>query len=161
MLDWNEVGGGGGSAVGSTFVDPCPAGAAALARGRRHRRGSGPRTWGPQWTPTDPPPPPHSTQAYMDPNWWRDPLATHAPPRNISRVGPPSTFPALWNELALHLRQAWLERGRSPELPNRLWPPNWIRHYFPDRQTDAKTRVAKCPKALGTVQLGHHGITII
>ena len=39
------------STVGPTLVDPRPIGTV-------HRRGTGPLAWGPQWTPTDPPPHP-------------------------------------------------------------------------------------------------------
>ena len=57
MLDWIQVMESTGlhhlvhmSPLGPTLVDPCPTGAPALARlwliG--HRRGKGPRAWGPQ-----------------------------------------------------------------------------------------------------------------
>ena len=55
MVDWIQMGRGGGFIgvqCGPTLVDHCPAGVpcAVGARGRGHRRGTGLRAWGPQWT---------------------------------------------------------------------------------------------------------------
>ena len=45
-----------GATVGPALVDPCPVGAPGLVRRRRarpgHRRGTGPRAWGPQGAPS-------------------------------------------------------------------------------------------------------------
>ena len=114
---WLDVGGGGGPLWAPrswTRAPPVPPPSRASARGRRHRRGTGPRTWGPQRTPTDPPPPPHSSQAYMGSSFQaltvgtkgsgRSTVEAEFPSESALATVPGTSAPTVANLSVAHLR---------------------------------------------------------